>query len=191
MTGYRYDAFISYARQGTVEPWVQRVFVPNFRRALQEELAQAELFVDSAIPTGTDWPDYLRSALSQSRVMVAVFSRQYFDKSWCRAEIDSMAMRRDYFQAEGSAIAPHPVHAIVVHDCDSGVPAEYDSIQRVNFKKFGVSVYQPSKALLSAIADLASDVAETIRIAPDWSNDFPLSLHPTPRALLPMRRPQM
>jgi hypothetical protein len=175
VTGYVHDVFVSYARGGTVEPWVRHSFAPAFRRALQEELARSNVFVDEQIPTGVEWPAHLQYALLRSRVLVAVFSRQYFDKVWCRAEIDSMMLRRDRFIAPEGAPSRIPVHAIVVHDCVAGVPADYETVQRADFKSHAVGIYAPSKAYLKAVATLAEEVSETIRQAPPWSDNFPLA----------------
>ena len=190
MTDYAYDVFVSYARKGWVEPWVHAVFVPNFKLALQEELGRANLFVDKEMPTGTEWPDYLRYALLRSRVMVAVFSGQYFSKAWCQAEINTMILRRDRFHLGEGNPPRHPVHAIVVHDCVNGPPEPYATIQNANFTDHTNNLKKASNKCIVAIRELASDVAETVRLSPTWAEDFPLAEVPTEEARPPMARPR-
>ena len=102
-----------------------------------------------------------------------------------------MILRRDRFVSQAGGPARHPVHAIVVHDCVANLPGSYDAIQRANFKDYGLATYSPSKALVGAVAQLAEEVAETVRLAPDWADDFALAEMPDDLpGLPPMPRPK-
>jgi hypothetical protein len=86
---YRYDVFLSYARGGTVEPFVRDVFYEPFIRALREAHPHREptVFLDEqSIRVGEHIPDEVRAALPQSRLMLAFLSPMYARKHWCLEE---------------------------------------------------------------------------------------------------------
>jgi hypothetical protein len=179
--GYLYDVFVSYPRGGDVEPWVRKHLVPRLKSALQENLARQALFIDNAeLHTGLSWPDALEFALRRSRCLLSVFSRQYFKKPWCRAELDSMVQRHPP-TGPGRLTAPNIlVHAIVAHDCseEAHVPEPYRHIQRANFKDwvydFADTDWAFFKGFQDDVARLAERIAFTVDLAPEWRPDFPI-----------------
>src|SRR5688572_13724163 len=89
---YRYDVFISYARAGDAGLWVKKYFAHELYEKLSEELPyEPRMFRDeSSIPVGAYWPDEIREAMRDSKVMVCVLSSRYFRSGWCRSEWASM-----------------------------------------------------------------------------------------------------
>ena len=94
---YEHDVFISYRRHGDWPGWVRNVFYRLLYHYLSEELGrEAHIFLDENIRTGTAWPTYLKNALSKSRVLVALWSPQYFSSEWCLTEIASFIARENH-----------------------------------------------------------------------------------------------
>jgi TIR domain-containing protein len=91
---YEYDVFLSYRRYGQWHRWVKDTFSPMFEHWLGEELgADPRIFWDDRIESGSDWPQALGYALARSRVLVSLFSRQYFYSRWCKLELTLMYAR--------------------------------------------------------------------------------------------------
>ncbi len=112
---YEYDAFLSYRRHGEWPQWVQSIFYPLFAHWLGEELPGVKIFIDYNIETGASWPQRLGLALSQSRVLVPLFSRQYFSSPWCQLELSLMFAREascGFRTAErpGGLVVPAHIH---------------------------------------------------------------------------------
>jgi hypothetical protein len=91
---YKFDVFLSYRRWKEWPEWVIESFFPIFEHWLGEELGRDPLiFVDQQIESGTSWPLELASALSRSKVLVPLLSRQYFTSNWCKQELAHMFAR--------------------------------------------------------------------------------------------------
>jgi hypothetical protein len=125
------------------------------------------------------WPESLEAAHLRARVLLAVFSRQYFQKAWCMAELDSMMARQELVGFGTPANPRLLVHAIVAHDCSKGshIPPRYHTIQRRSFKPFVYDFADTDwgffKDFQDSIAILAERLADTVEVAPQWSNSFP------------------
>lgn len=181
--GYKWDVFVSYPRQGTVEGWVRKHLVPLLKKALQENLARESLFIDQErLNTGVSWPKALEHELRRSRVLLAVTSRQYFKKAWCLAELESM-MRRSELLGMGTDNNPQLlVHAIVIvaHDCvePERIPESYKHIFLLPFAEhaypFPDTEFAAYKAYYDAVLALAERLANSVNSAPPWRPDFPI-----------------
>jgi hypothetical protein len=92
---YQWDVFLSYRRFKEWPGWVNDHFLPLFTHYLGEELGRdANIFIDTeAVETGCVWPLKLAEGLSESRVLVCLWSKQYFSSSWCLAELAHMRAR--------------------------------------------------------------------------------------------------
>ena len=91
---YKYDIFISYRRHGEWPDWVKEKFLPIFYHWIGEELGRdVRIFFDQNVESGTSWPNELAYALAHSKVLVPLWSRQYFNSNWCKAELSHMLMR--------------------------------------------------------------------------------------------------
>ncbi len=76
---YKHDVFISYRRQELWTSWTRDHFKPLLGSYLQQELGgKPDIFVDERIEVGIDWVDALAEHLAASKIMVAIFSGDYF-----------------------------------------------------------------------------------------------------------------
>lgn len=100
---YRYDVFLSYSQKGEWNTFVDEHFQPMLKHWIGEELGRSpEIFVDrEAIRIGEAWEPFLLESLRASKVMVALWSRQYFSSEFCRFELGFMLARRHNFTRLG------------------------------------------------------------------------------------------
>src|SRR5215468_12397722 len=84
---YEHDIFISYRRSPTVGLWVQNHFVPRLEARLNDVApAPVGVFCDFKMSDGTNWPSELKQKLLGSRLLLTVWSADYFRSTWCMAE---------------------------------------------------------------------------------------------------------
>jgi hypothetical protein len=172
---YEYDIYVSYWPKSFIDPWIRNRFIKPFRSILLEELGrQPSIFI--ADDTQKD-----NEAVTRSRVLLAVLSKQYFYHDRCRVAFESM-LRRE--AEEGFSTAGNPmrlVHTIIAHDflSDEVVPSEYrGKFYPINFKDwaydFEIQEWQIYKSFNDAVSSLASDIAAAVIQAPGWRSEFPI-----------------
>lgn len=166
---YQHDVFLSYRRHREWPLWVQNVFFPLFAHWLGEEFPNVSIFVDYEIETGDSWPQRLGQALGQSKILVPLFSRQYFSSPWCQLELGLMLAREancGFRTAEVPSGLIVPAH---IHDGEN-FPACARAIQAAQLQAFtNIRLSKQSlteERLSEAIRNWVSDVAAAIRSAP-------------------------
>jgi hypothetical protein len=129
--GYRFDIFLSYSRAESWPIFVDGHFLPILRHWVGAELGrEVDVFVDThEIGIGQRWPDELEMALAASRVMVSLWSRNYFYSDWCQRELAAILARADALRDRsfpGDIIFP-----FAIHDCsDADIPDCVSQLQR-------------------------------------------------------------
>jgi hypothetical protein len=170
---YRWDVFLSYRRCDLWPEWVRDHFLPLLTHYLGEELGRdARVFVDTdVIETGSAWPLRLAEGLSESRAMVCLWSKQYFNSPWCLAELAHMRARET---ACGFATPANPECLIVpavLHDGDD-FPHEVKHIQSRDFKAVSnVRIARGSlrdEQLGDTVRSWAPDVMKAVLRAPEF-----------------------
>ena len=132
---YQYDVFLSYRRANQWPMFVQRHFLPKFDHWLSSELGRhARIFhTEDEIEAGEPWPLALAYSLARSKVMVCLWTREYFYSEWCKAELSIMLARRE---ATRGVSDPLPlILAAVLHDCEHLDPVVED-IQRLDMRQY-------------------------------------------------------
>jgi hypothetical protein len=133
--GYKYDVFLSYKRANNWPRFVTAIFIPMFRHWLAAEMGRPpRIFFDAdEIETGESWPRRLASGLASSKVMVCLWSNEYFCSPWCQAELSHMLARRQFTKISSG---PLPlILALVIHDGDS-ITRSLDDIQRMAIQEY-------------------------------------------------------
>jgi TIR domain-containing protein len=159
---YRNDVFISYRREQYVwTPWARDRFKRVLGSYLQRELGDpARIFIDEQVPVGVNYIEHLAETLAQSKIMVALLSKDYFSSPWCVHELDLMIERA----AGNDLIIP-----VVVHDGEV-VPDAVGQLQYADFKKFATPALSESSPLYAefceAMAKLAPRIGTAIQSAP-------------------------
>ncbi len=92
----RFDVFVSYARTPENSAWVESNLVTPLTQATCADGRQVRVFFDrSSIATGMDWYQRLVDGIEGSRYFVPVYSDGYFNRYYCRDEIELAILRRN------------------------------------------------------------------------------------------------
>jgi TIR domain len=174
--GYQYDVFLSYRRANDWPKFVDNHFLPMFKHWLDAALGRTStLFFDvREIETGQSWPYRLADALAHSKVMVCLWSKEYFSSPWCAAELTQMLARRN------SLIGPHGprplVLAVVIHDSKDLDPSLAD-IQIFPLQRYSnpwiAEGSQAAERLSMEIEKFAQHVADALAQAPEYDPAWP------------------
>jgi hypothetical protein len=174
---YEYDVFVSYRRANEWPRFVQNVFIPMFRHWLTAETGYPpRIFLDAdAIETGDSWPYRLATAIALSKVMVCLWSNEYFASSWCQAELGHMMARME--KARNASGPPPLILALVIHDGENISP-QLSHIQRFAIQRYAnpwiVRDSPRSEELSEWIRCFCVHVAHALRKVPDcdprWSD---------------------
>lgn len=75
VSGYEYDIFISYAREGSAQKWLLNHFLSKLKECLADEIApKPRVYVDREMERGVHWPSSLQRALLHSKIMLQVLA---------------------------------------------------------------------------------------------------------------------
>lgn len=170
--GYKYDVFLSYSRSGQWETFVDDVFEPMLSHWLGEELGRTPVvFKDrEALSIGQNWHEMLEHALQASRVMVALWSRQYFSSDWCRRELSFMLARAKEFKIRG--VFDRIILPATIHDGDK-FPSFLSKLQVLNLSKYA-DPFMSERSVLrerlsTKVQELSRDAASAIETVPNDS----------------------
>jgi hypothetical protein len=129
MSDYEHHIFLSYRRfDDDWRRWTRENFVRTLKSLLQPGLGDVKIYVDESMENGASWPQHLALNLSRSRLMVAVFSRQYFQSDWCTSELSLMRHRETLTNLRTSS---NPLGLIIPVVIDDGncFPIEVQSMK--------------------------------------------------------------
>ncbi|HXP19778.1 MAG TPA: toll/interleukin-1 receptor domain-containing protein [Streptosporangiaceae bacterium] len=132
---YVYDVFLSYRRSNAWPKFVETIFIPMFRHWLEAEIGRPpRIFFDvDEIETGESWPHRLAAGIASSKIMVCLWSTEYFCSPWCQAELGHMMARREFTKQDSG---PLPlILAVVIHDGENISP-HLDNIQRLPIQDY-------------------------------------------------------
>lgn len=173
--GYKYDVFLSYSRRGQWSSFVDKYFEPILHHWLGEELGRNPVVFRDArtVPTGQDWHQMLEDALRASRVMIALWSRQYFSSPWCQLELSFMLGRADQFKVRGAA--DRIILPATIHDGRS-FPNFLSRLQTINLSEYSDPFMNPDSILRERLSEklqrFCEDVASAIESVPDGSESW-------------------
>jgi hypothetical protein len=178
MGEYRFDAFLSYSRGGHWETFVDEVFEPILTHWLGEELGRTPvIFRDrTTLSIGQNWPLTLENALRCSKIMITLWSRQYFSSEWCRRELSFMLARAEEFRRHG--VFDGIILPTIIHD-GRRFPPFLSVLQGLNLSEYadpfmtGHSVLR--EKLSAKIQDFSRDAASAIETVPDDSCEWEVS----------------
>ena len=194
MPDYQNDVFISYRRNGTVQSWVRNHFAPRLEQCLADHLDyEPTVFLDEHLETGTHWPHHLANALRHTRILVPVWSAQYFRSSWCLAEWRSMTERERLL---GLCTPENPqglIYPIIFADSEN-FPGEALERQARDLRGWNVPdpQYQQTVEFVELhhqIQAIAIELARMLPRVPPWQRDWPL-VQPTPAQTPPTPMPR-
>jgi hypothetical protein len=167
---YSSDVFLSYRRANAWPKFVGSIFKPMFDHWLSAELGRtAKVFFDiDDIETGAAWPQKLAHGVASSKLMVCLWSMEYFGSEWCKAELSHMLARREAAARRGDP--PPLVVAVVIHG--KRFPDELSDIQQFPIQKYAnpwlARGSQNEQELSEKIKLLALHVAHALEQVPEY-----------------------
>ncbi len=173
MSDYEFDVFISYRRDGNPYHWVRNHFYPRLKDCLADQLpTEPALFLDEDMEIGSVWPDRLEEALARTRILVPVFSPQYFRSRWCLAEWHSMAEREKVLGHRGL------IYPVLFSDSDNFPSFARERSWR-NLKPWNKPdlVFQQTIRWIDFVDEIekvAIELSERISRVPKWEPDWPV-----------------
>jgi MinD-like ATPase involved in chromosome partitioning or flagellar assembly len=176
--GYKYDVFISHARDEFTSVWVRERFLPTLKRCLTLEIPrEVNIFLDfQEIRASSVWSQQITDAIIHSRVCVAIFTPRYFRSAWCLAEFVSFRSREKTQQI----LLP-----VLLAGANS-VPPAAAGLQWIDLTRFALTssaAFDSSELGFEfevALRSLAQHLAEMINHAPPFD---PKSLVISPKDL--------
>jgi hypothetical protein len=175
---YRHDIFISYRRDPETRAWLKNHFEPLLElRVRQELLRPPVIFIDDQLEAGVSWPAQLGHELGASRILIALWAKDYFASKWCTEETSLMLGR----EAElGLRTAENPrglVIPAIIHD-GKEFPQSLREINHFEIQRlFNVRMaHNSSRAedLDEILTTQAPAIARAINAAPQWRSKWPV-----------------
>ena len=169
---YEYDIFLSYQRNPETLRWITQHLVPLLNLRLKLELGRdLSVFIDENIESGTDWPLELATALSNSRILIPLWTRTYFNSPWCTEEFSHMIAREKETSRRNTENRYVLVIPVIIHDCET-LSKDISHIQHFEIRRcFNVRMSRESpraEELDEIIGIQASAIANAIYQAPQW-----------------------
>jgi hypothetical protein len=176
---YETDVFISYRRTGNVPAWVHNHFRPKLEACLADELEHdVKIFMDVDIDTGTHWPSRLENVLKRTKMLVAVWSAQYFRSAWCLAEWQSMCARERLLDLHSTQCPSGLIYPVIFADSEN-FPLAARERQARDLKQWNVPdlVYQDTADYVEfhkQMRIVAGELAGMLRRIPPWQPGWPV-----------------
>jgi hypothetical protein len=174
---YDYDVFLSYRRSNFWPKYVKEHFLPKFRHWLGATLGrEPEIYFDEeVIRVGDTWPRHLADGLAHSRVLVCLWTKEYFSSEWCKRELSHMLARRQ-FLTEGPQGPPRLIFAVLLHDSED-IDEILTDIQQLPLQKYcnpwmyrhGITAERLSMRIEKFATDVAGAVAQAPNFDPGWA----------------------
>ncbi len=192
---YKYDFFISYSRQGSVQKWLLTHFYNKLVEYLADECTPApRVYMDRTMPRAVEWAHNLENSLRHSKVMIQLLTPHYFESDWCMAELESMRAREALLGLAGADISQGLIYPILYSDSDN-FPVDERMRSWQDFKEYAHPdpVYQDSVDYLPfcrQIRVLARDLVQLAKQVPPWSAEWPIVDRPNPVLIPPPPLPR-
>lgn len=177
---YMWDVFVSYPRgdRSAPERWVSDFFFPVLAERLAGEMgSEPRIFIDRVLPSGTQWQSALRRALHHSRMLIPVFTPQYFRSKWCLAELQTMMSREEYLGLGTDRNPDCLVFPVLLND-GQHFASYTDRYQCADMRDYSYTAkaFKKSKHFMkfeALVQTLALQIAHRIPDAPDFADGFP------------------
>ena len=191
---YDHDIFVSYRRTPTVGQWVQNHLVPRLQSRIDDVASgPVRIFCDFKMAEGTNWPAELKTRLRGSKILVAVWSADYFRSRWCMAEWQSFRKREaklSLFSDEHPQGLVYPVRYAEGDSfhSDAQIAQCCKDFSRLNYPD---EAFRQSVKYLEfddLVKQMAEELLERLREIPRWRSNFPV-VRPAPLAPSKLKKP--
>lgn len=175
---YEYDVFVSYPHEDIHKKWLYDIFLKRFRTVLRNELLrEPSLYLDTQEnATGMSWQLKMENALARSRVLLPLWSIDYFLSVYCRAESIVFFHREaqlGYRTLENNNVLVLPIGLFD----GAGYPKFAKKVLYLECVDYN-HVYQnypqteAHSELMKLIDGFAKDVKNSIVAAPSWDAEW-------------------
>lgn len=176
---YQYDIFVSYRRDPEALEWIRRFLRPLMVHRVGLEMDHTPTMfiheVTNQIQAGTAWPVELGETIASSRILVALWTKNFLTSDWCRQELSLMLERENKTKARSATNKYGLVIPIVAHDGET-IPTSLANAQQLVVKEwFNTRLPDngPDAAALAAQISLhAPGIADAIGAAPSWQQGW-------------------
>jgi TIR domain len=177
--GYAHDIFISYRRDAETRAWLENHFLPLLKLRVGQEIGrQPTIFVDDQLESGVSWPEQLGVELGQSKILVALWAKDYFASTWCTEEMVLMLARESECGLRSARNPRGLVVPAVIHD-GADFPRSLSMIQRFEIQDcFNVRMARDSaraEQLDAILSNEAAALSRAINAAPPWREEWPVA----------------
>lgn len=180
-SGVQHDIFISYKRHPETLAWIKKHFYPLLEHRVGLDLGRDPTIylheVAQQIPAGAIWPTALADSLAGSRVLVALWTKNYFNSRWCTEELVHMLAREQRTAWRSDANSYGLIVPVVIHDGDD-FPETLNYIQKLEIQDFYNTRMREDSELAEQLSEAlgvhAPGLASAIESAPAWQPEWPL-----------------
>jgi hypothetical protein len=171
--GYQYDLFISYVRQPPVLTWVNLHFKPTLEERIRCQFPlDPIIFVDDlSIPKGSKWSEKIIEALRTTRVIIPIWSADYFRSEWCVAEWITMEERQKQITQKEKKSVPvlFPIKFIDENYFpDLAKKTQMEDLSEYNYTTPEFKKSEKFMAFEKKVEDIAKNICRIILDVPPW-----------------------
>jgi TIR domain len=174
---YQYDVFISYKNHHVTNHWVIK-----FEERLSYWLTQSmggykpNIFFDKdTIEIGSIWPNKLRNGLKFSKIILCIWTPEYFNSKWCLSEWHSFEERERQFNLNAAYSLVYPIQfADGIYYPDAAQRRQPFDVRDFNATMEAFWLTPKAIELEYKIQDFAEILALGIREAPNYDENFPI-----------------
>jgi hypothetical protein len=174
---YKYDIFISYKRHPETLAWIKEHFEPLLSLRVGLALGREPIIfvheINQQMAAGEYWPQSLGDALGASKVLVALWTRTFFNSVWCTKEMSHMLARQGHLADRKKFGLVIPT---IIHDGED-FPKTLEFVQFMDIKScYNTRMRKDSpkaEELSDRIEIHATGIAQAIETAPDWNPSWP------------------
>jgi hypothetical protein len=179
VTDYEFDVFLSYSRKGGSPGWVHNHFLPKLRDCLTDEIGDVPaIFVDQHIDTGTVWTSDIERALTRSKLLVSIYSPQYFRSGWCLAEWQSMAAREQLLGLASRELTQGLIYPVLYSDSanfpDYGKDRMWYDMKGLDSPDLMFQQTSDWLRFHKRMREIALNLADLLGKVPQWCPDWPI-----------------
>ncbi|GJL66943.1 MAG: hypothetical protein NPIRA05_19140 [Nitrospirales bacterium] len=193
---YEYDLFISYRRRDSVADWVRLHLRPRLEQSLYDHLPHdPKIWIDVEQAEGVDWRENLTKGLTRSKLLLPVWSPDYFRSEYCMAEWVSMRKRQELLQQESIQLPPSLVYPVKYSDGNH----YHKDAKAIECKKDFSSLNYPYQTFKDSarymqfhdlVDQIAVELTVWLALIPDWREDWPIET-PAPMDPVTSERPEI
>lgn len=191
---YEFDIFVSYRRTDTIGKWVKNHLVPMLQSRLNEVSPDdIRIFCDFKMDDGVNFPAELERQIKASKLLVGIWTANYFRSEWCMAEWESFRKRQKQlglFTGDHTQGLIYPIlfsGGNYFHP-DARITQCNRDFSQLNYPEESFRNSTRYLEFDDLVKQMADDLVVRLDAVPEWQEDFPIAKLPALKAAT-MKRP--